>query len=194
MGIEIRPRRDADLPALGEVLVRVHRRYGYPVEGVADAIGWLTPPRLLMAWSAICEGPPVGHAALVQAAIEEDAARVWHGHTGASIERLAIPVRMFVDPEHRRHGVGGMFMRTVEEYGRQHGLALASDVMLKDEAAIRLYETAGYRPNRHDHAPPQRRSERARRCLRHTNRRACDHVAAAQRYVAQQSFGPGAAP
>lgn len=141
--IEVRPRRDEDLPALGEVLVRVHQRDGYPVEGVADPIGWLTPPNLLVAWAAVYRRQPVGHAALTRATIEDDAARIWQEYTGESIERLGIPVRLFVDPEYRSQGAGAMLTRTVQEYGREHALALAFDVMLKDRVAIRLYEAAG---------------------------------------------------
>lgn len=141
--IEVRPRRDHDLQALGQVLVRVHQEDGYPVEGVADPIGWLTLPRLLVAWAAVYRGHPVGHAALTLATLEDDAARIWHEHTGERIDRLAIPIRLFVDPVYRSHGVGGMLTRTVQEYGRKQGLALAFDVMLKDRAAIRLYEAAG---------------------------------------------------
>lgn len=57
MAVEIRLRRDTNLPALAEVLVRVHIRNGYPVEGVADkgllAIGG-SPPELSAGTSSRC--------------------------------------------------------------------------------------------------------------------------------------------
>lgn len=125
------------------MLVRVHAEDGYPVEGVADPIGWLKPPRLLAAWTALYDQHPVGHTALGQARGEDDAARLWREYTGDSIDRLAIPVRLFVDPDHRRRGIARLLGRPILEYASEHELALAFDVMLKDEAAIHMYETAG---------------------------------------------------
>lgn len=37
--VSARPRTDADLPELARILVEVHDRDGYPVEGVADPVG-----------------------------------------------------------------------------------------------------------------------------------------------------------
>lgn len=141
--LEIRRRTPEDLPALGQVLIRVHLLDGYPVEGVADPIGWLTPPRTIQAWTATYDGRPIGQATLTQASPEDDAARVWHKATGGDVTRLAIPARLFVDPDQRGHGAGGALMRTVFEHADSQGLAVAFDVMLKDHAAIRLYEAAG---------------------------------------------------
>lgn len=166
MSLEIRPRRDTDLAALGRVLVRVHSQDGYPVEGVADPIRWLTPPHQLAAWTALDQGQPVGHAALAQATMDDDAAQVWHEYTGASLDRLTLLTRLFVDPDHRGQGIGRMLMRTIHDHLHQQKKTLAFDVMLKDQAAIRLYEAAGYvRIGAITHHP-QRRADRARRCLR----------------------------
>lgn len=143
--LEIRPRTSDDLPALADVLIKVHALDGYPVEGVADPVGWLTPARTLAAWTAVHEGRPIGQATLTQAAIEDDAARVWREVTGGDVVGLAIPARLFIDPDHREHGAGGALMRAVLEHAENHDLAVAFDVMLKDKAAIRLYEAAGCR-------------------------------------------------
>ena len=56
---------------------------------------------------------------------------------------MAIPVRLFVDPEHRGLGAGKQLMTTALQYTHAQGLILVFDVMLKDRAAIRLYETLG---------------------------------------------------
>jgi ribosomal protein S18 acetylase RimI-like enzyme len=56
---------------------------------------------------------------------------------------VAIPVRLFVDPEHRRLGAAKQLMAAVFEYAHAHGLVLVFDVMLKDRAAIHVYETLG---------------------------------------------------
>lgn len=138
-----RPRRDEDIPALAAALVRVHTQDGYPVEGVDDPAAWLLHPRELHSWTAEVAGTPIGQVTLTQAAPDDDAARVWQEQTGESVTELAIPVRLFVDPEHRRSGAGRLLMRTAVDSARVRGLAVAFDVMLKDEAAIRLYERLG---------------------------------------------------
>jgi ribosomal protein S18 acetylase RimI-like enzyme len=75
--------------------------------------------------------------------VSDDAARVWHEHTGGDVDRLAIPVRLFIDPSHRGSGAGRLLMEAATTYAKARGLAIAFDVMLKDRAAIRLYERLG---------------------------------------------------
>ncbi|MGH3997810.1 MAG: GNAT family N-acetyltransferase [Pseudonocardiaceae bacterium] len=142
-GLEVRPRAAADLPALADVLVKVHALDGYPVEGVANPIEWLTPPRTFEAWTAVYNGRPIGQATLTHPGAEDDAARIWHETTGGDLDGLAIPARLFIGPDHRQHGAGGALLSAVREHAESHGLAVAFDVMLKDRAAIRLYESAG---------------------------------------------------
>ena len=145
MDVVIRPRDHADLPELAQVLVRVHAQDGYPVEGVADPLAWLTPPRELAAWAAVLDERPIGQISLTWAADDDDAAILWQRVTGDDIRRLVIPVRLFVDPPHRRLGAGARLMLAAHNHATSHGLAMAFDVMLKDQAAIQLYETAGSR-------------------------------------------------
>ncbi|WP_063629953.1 GNAT family N-acetyltransferase [Nocardia sp. BMG51109] len=139
----VRPREDSDLTELATVLVRVHVRDGYPVEGVSDPQAWLTPPHELAAWTALLDGRPIGHIALTQAAEDDDAAQLWHQTTGRNITELVILLRLFVDPDHRQFGAGTLLMAAAYEHATTHGRAVAFDVMLKDRAAIRLYEKMG---------------------------------------------------
>jgi GNAT superfamily N-acetyltransferase len=143
MDVVIRSRDPVDLPALAQILVRVHARDGYPVEGVERPQEWLTPPRELAAWTALVDDQPIGHISLTQASPTDDAARLWHNATGQDISQLAIPVRLFVDPVHRQRGAGRLLMRAATSFARAHHLAMAFDVMLKDRDAIRLYEAIG---------------------------------------------------
>jgi GNAT superfamily N-acetyltransferase len=143
MTLTIRTRRDEDLPNLAAVLVRVHAKDGYPVEGVADPEGWLRHPNELENWTAVEDDQPIGQITLTRAVPEDDAARAWQEHTGVDIDRLAIPVRLFVHPDHRGTGAGRLLMEAALEFARTRGLAIAFDVMLKDRAAIRLYERLG---------------------------------------------------
>jgi GNAT superfamily N-acetyltransferase len=142
----IRPRQPGDLDALADVLVRVHALDGYPVEGVEHPKAWLTPPRQLAAWTALVSDTPVGHIALHKADRDDDAAAMWlQSEPEADLESVAIPVRLFVDPEYRGLGAAKQLMAAVFEYAHAHGLVLVFDVMLKDRAAIHLYETLGCR-------------------------------------------------
>ncbi|MGO1055376.1 GNAT family N-acetyltransferase [Crossiella sp. CA198] len=145
MSLEIRPRQKADFPDLAQVLVRVHARDGYPVEGVTEPEMWLTPPHELAAWTALYDGLPVGQVSLTLAVDGDDAATLWRGVTGKSIGELAIPARLFVDPEKRRCGAGKKLMHAAYEFASERGLSVAFDVMLKDQAAISLYEALGCR-------------------------------------------------
>ena len=143
MTVAIRPRRDDDLPALAGALVRVHALDGSPVEGVADPEAWLRHPNELRSWTAVNDDEPIGQITLTRATVNDDAARAWHEHTGGDADRLAIPVRLFIDPSDRGSGAGRLLMEAATTYAKARGLAIAFDVMLKDRAAIRLYERLG---------------------------------------------------
>ncbi|MET7772994.1 GNAT family N-acetyltransferase [Nocardia sp. NPDC005366] len=143
--VSVRPRVSDDVPELAQVLIRVHARDRYPVEGVARAEDWVAPDRELAAWTALHEGQPIGHVSVTQADPDSEVAILWQQHTEGAIERLAIPVRLFVDPDHRNTGVGRMLLAAVGQYASRRNLAIAFDVMLKDRDAIRLYEDLGCR-------------------------------------------------
>lgn len=57
--------------------------------------------------------------------------------------QLVILARLFVDPSHRGHGAGVLLMLAAHTCATSKGLTMAFDTMLKDQAAIRLYETGG---------------------------------------------------
>ncbi|MFV2197524.1 GNAT family N-acetyltransferase [Nocardiopsis sp. LOL_012] len=135
----IRPRTDADLPALASALVEVHARGGYPVEGVADPCAWLDFPGLRHSWVAEVGGCAVGQIGL-GGPDGEDAVRMWAAYTGGDPTRVAVLARLYVLPEARGAGLGERLTRTAMDHARDHGLSLVLDVMAKDRAAIRLYE------------------------------------------------------
>src|SRR4051812_45449352 len=110
MKATVRPRAPQDIDALAEVLIRVHAIDGYPVEGVADPHEWLRPARELASWTAEVDRKPVGHISLVAADASDTAAAVWHSATNGNLDSIAIPVRLFVDPDHRGHGAASGLM------------------------------------------------------------------------------------
>lgn len=142
--VVIRRRRQADLAALAGVLVRVHARDGYPVEGVDNPESWIAPPAEFAAWTAVYEGELIGHVALAHARDTDDAAILWRRSTGGDVGQLAILARLFVDPGHRNLGAGAQLMEAAHRFAAESQLAVALDVMLKDRDAIRLYEKLGY--------------------------------------------------
>jgi GNAT superfamily N-acetyltransferase len=143
MKATVRPREPRDLAQLARVLVRVHAADGYPVEGVADPRAWLQPARELASWTAEADGQAIGHISLVAADASDDAAAVWHKSTGGDLSTIAIPVRLFVDPQHRGQGAASGLMLAAHNYATDHDRLMVFDVMQKDRTAIRLYEIMG---------------------------------------------------
>jgi GNAT superfamily N-acetyltransferase len=141
--VTIRRRQPRDVPALAEVLRHVHAHDGYPVEGVSDPEAWIQPPRELAGWTALLRETPIGHISLTQGSADDDAARLWHQRSGADYGNLAIPVRLFVDPPCRALGAGRQLMLTAYQHAVYLSKQVVFDVMLKDAAAIRLYESLG---------------------------------------------------
>lgn len=140
----VRPRVDADLTRCAEILVRVHGLDGYPVEGVADPLAHLHPEGLVAAWVAELGGDVVGHIALTRApaGTREEVRRLG---LAPGVAPLGMPCRLFVDPEARGSGAGRRLLETATAQAEASGMALVLDVMLKDAAAIRLYERLGWR-------------------------------------------------
>lgn len=140
MTASIRPRTENDLPACAAALREVHAKDGYPVEGVDDALGWLTPPGLSAAWVAELGGEVVGHA-LVSEPHDEEAVRLWKEKSNQSVYVLA---RLFVTPVARGHHLGKKLTEAAMQWAQERGHRLVLDVMEKDQAAIRLYEDLGW--------------------------------------------------
>ena len=152
----IRPRRDADIPALARVLAEVHSLDGYPVEGVADAEAWLVSSQMLAAWAAVLGRGLVGQVMLMGPSAGDDAANIWMGRHGAG--DVAVVGRLFVAPRARGRHAGRKLMEAAASHAEELGRRAVLDVMDKDTAAIRLYERLGWRPIgsfRHSHSRGQ---------------------------------------
>lgn len=140
MTANIRPRSENDLASCAAVLREVHAKDGYPVEGVDDALGWLSPPDLSAAWVAELDGQVVGHA-LISEASDEDAVRLWQAR---SDQPVAVLARLFVSPSARGHRLGEQLTEAAMHWAQERGQRLLLDVMEKDQAAIRVYENLGW--------------------------------------------------
>lgn len=144
--IHVRSRTAADLETCGTMLRRVNELDGYPVEGVTDTDAWLNPPTLTKAWVATLDHKIVGHVLLTSPTEDDDAVRLWQEQSGMPLAAITVLGRLFVDPLARGHDAGSHLMKAALQYATTHRLTAVLDVMEKDNAAIRLYERAGWRP------------------------------------------------
>jgi GNAT superfamily N-acetyltransferase len=140
----IRVRTDADLPGAAAALVEVHDTDGYPVEGVADPIAWLTSNTLRQAWIAELDSRIVGHVSISDPQPDDAAATMWREQNGDNPEAVAVLGRLFVVKDARRRATGEKLMHAAQNHAHETGLRLVLDVMTKDAAAIKLYERLGW--------------------------------------------------
>lgn len=144
--VVIRPREARDLYALARALVAVHEVDGYPVEGVADPVGWLAFTDPLGVWVAEVDGAVVGHVALLHPTADDSAATLWMRHSGAQLHDIAVLARLFAAPAGRGLGLGRALTATATAWADQLGRRAVLDVMDKDTAAIRTYTRLGWMP------------------------------------------------
>lgn len=126
------------------MLVAVHETDGYPVEGVADPVGWISGPGQLRAWVAELDGQIVGHVALNEPQAGDAAAAAWATTTGGDDDPIAVLGRLFVLSTARGHAIGRRLIEAASDYAASNQLRLVLDVMAKDAAAIALYERLGW--------------------------------------------------
>ncbi|MFC8521088.1 GNAT family N-acetyltransferase [Streptomyces sp. NPDC057257] len=139
----IRPRNDKDLPEASKALVEVHAVDGYPVEGVENPQAWLTPAGMLQAWVAEKDSEIVGHVTVSRPQGEVAVSLYLHqSHVAES--QVAVLARLFVHPKARKDSLGRRLVQAATEYAKERNLRLVLDVMVKDAAAIRLYERLGW--------------------------------------------------
>jgi len=139
----VRLRTEDDVDACVEMLKHVHALDGYPVEGAAMARSWITSDAAdLRAWVAELDGQIVGHAIVSRDQEGNAAADMWRNkHPN---DTAALLQRLFVSPSARKAGVGRRLIETAISYSVQNDLHLVLNVMVKDTAAIRLYERMGW--------------------------------------------------
>ena len=143
--IVVRERTPADIPAAAAALVEVHRTDGYPVEGVADPIRWVTATGQIRAWVAELDTRIVGHVAISEPQPDDAAAHLWAAQPDSADGPIAVLGRLFVLRTTRGHAVGRRLVEAAQAAARAGGLRLVLDVMTKDAAAIALYERLGWR-------------------------------------------------
>lgn len=142
---QLRPRREDDVPSLAAVLEELRTLEGYPPHWPADATALVASDTDLGAWVAEdSDGAIAGHVCLHQWSARSLMATA-AGAAGVTPEGLAVVSRLFVDPHHRRRGLGRLLLdhaaAAVHALGRRPML----DVWERLPGAMALYESAGWR-------------------------------------------------
>ncbi|MCK2215768.1 GNAT family N-acetyltransferase [Actinomadura sp. ATCC 31491] len=132
----IRPRTPEDLEACVQALAEVHPVDRYPVDWPDDPAAWLTPGGLRRAW-VVTEHRPAEH----RPAEDQDAGGVVLGHVALTGDLQV--TRLFVVPSARGRGVAGLLLEAAR--AAAGGRPLKLEVSSEGEAAISLYERAGWR-------------------------------------------------
>ena len=140
--IDIRPRRESDLPQLEALADAVRTTDVYP----ADDPDFFLSPLVLTAWVAVdAGGDVVGHAALHSASAAEMMAMAAQA-TGRPVDELAAVSRMLVRKDARRQGVGRRLLAAAVDDAHARGLWPVLDTGAMFDAAIAMYESFGFTP------------------------------------------------
>ena len=169
--ITTRPRLPSDLPSCASLLARVYEKDRYPVQGVSNAIEFLSSPSTLASWVTVVAGedtpasPPNANAedraekkdenkdetleilahislSLPPPTSADPAVVLWRSQNS---EPVAVLERLFVDPTARGQGLAEKLMRTVTEKAEKRGLRCVLFALVKDVGAMRLYERVGWK-------------------------------------------------
>lgn len=122
-GLVIRERRPADLDRCVTALRAVHEADAYPLNWPSDPAGWLTPPRLSVAWVAELPGGVIA------------------GHVAVQDTELT---RLFVTPEARRSSIASALVDRARAWAGPRELTLVVTEGHRS-AAVTFYEAAGWR-------------------------------------------------
>ncbi len=145
-GIELRDRREEDLPALEEVLAGQQPTSRYPFRWPLPfpAREFIVRDGELTARVAIVEANVVGHVSVT--AIQQDLlGDHWTRGTRQLPRDLACLSVLFVDPAVRGRGVGGALMDAAEQWIFAAGRTAVLDVVQKHSAALAIYRHRGWR-------------------------------------------------
>jgi GNAT superfamily N-acetyltransferase len=133
----IRPRNEDDLEPCADILRVVYENSGYPVGGVADALGFLKTDGA--AWVAEKDGFVIGHAALTVASEKDMSAALWY-RLHPEDRNIVVLGRLFVHPDARKSGAATGLIDAAVAEGRRQGKRLVMFGLEKDQPALRLYQ------------------------------------------------------
>lgn len=144
MDVTVRARGEADLAPLEALAREVHRRDGYPpyLPG-GDFRRFLAGEEPLGAWVAEESDTLVGHIALHRRSSEAVMSLAAEA-LGADAGSVAVVARLLVRPGRRRQGIGRLLLSEATGEAVRLGCHPILDVATRFNAAIALYEAAGW--------------------------------------------------
>lgn len=151
--VTLRPRTEADLPALIDVLGRQQPSSRYPFRWPwpgGDVTEFLVRDGEEANWVAELDGRAVGHAAIVAISGDDALTQAWRRATGRASEGLACVSVLFVDVDLRGTGVGGLLLDAGVAWARERDRTPVLDV-LDHGAAVEVYRHRGWREVGSDH-------------------------------------------
>lgn len=140
----VREREPRDLDALEVIAAEVQANDGYPGKRPRDLRSFLVADDALGAWIAELDGQVVGHVALHASSLPVVMDRARQALGASADDELAVVARLIVDPRKRRIGAGRALLEYAvgaAQHRRRHAIL---DVVTRYEAAIALYESAGW--------------------------------------------------
>ena len=142
----IRPRRDDDVPALVEILVRQQPETRYPFHWPSDRApeDFIRRPGELEAWVAELEGAVVGHVAIQSVADDDALGEVWATAHSAPIAALRCISVLFADRRLARRGIGSALLARATDQALAGGGAPVLDVVAEHHEPRHLYLGRGW--------------------------------------------------
>lgn len=142
----IRPRREADLPALEHVLAgqQPASRYPYRWPLPFPVRDFIVRPAEQAAFVAELDGRVVGHVSVTEVAPDDTFAPAWTRATIRPVDELACVSVLFVDQSTQGSGVGGALLDAAVTWAREHGKAPVLDVVQTHGRAEAVYRRRGW--------------------------------------------------
>lgn len=153
MPATIRPRTDADLPALGDALLEQQEASGYPHREplTMPTADFLRRKGEIASWVAEVDGRPVGHIAvlappdpLTAPPGSDEMIRAWMRAHDRPVDRIAEVGVSFTTTHARGTGAGRALLETALAELRERDLAPCLDV-IPEGAAVEIYRRDGWR-------------------------------------------------
>lgn len=144
--LHIRPRQDADLPALLEILARQQEQTQYPFSWPppGDPADFVRRPTELAAWVAEVDGHVAGHVAVHRVRPEDPLAALGAAAHGVPVRRLRAVEVLFVDRGLGGRGIGSALLATATGHALADGGAPVLDVVCEHEGPVGLYRRRGW--------------------------------------------------
>lgn len=141
---KVRARSEDDLEACERLARAVHELDGYPVFVPDDDFrAFVAAPAALGAWVAEADAGIIGHIAL-HSTTSLPIVGLLRSRLGVSASEVGVVARLMVAPSMRRRGVARTLLDVATADAWCRGLVPILDVVPRHEAAIALYESAGW--------------------------------------------------